>query len=394
MKKFLFGMLILIMFIPFVVKADMGAPMLRQYEVLVAKEDGIDYYDYYSGFKKKGTYNKDQVLTVIFESEEDGQKYLAVSTEGGYNYNDYYYVKASDVVVKNGEVKTSDSGVAHLEKANKFRIYKEDAIVRKGPSFMYDEVGKVKKGTIGSYKFYIEGSQYIYVDVDGVSGWIDTSDSNVLFYDGNYIASEKIELSCATIPVGTVLTNVWRADSWGMKSLITYDDCTELFDNFRTNKFVSLDETPKVNKISKDIKIYDTTSSNKKVLKEVTKGSEVVFFTEYGYIEDFEEHWDDVSYYVMYDGIKGWTSSLNYDDFTYVKDSEESLINPEEVEPPAEEPKEEEKDEKNDDKKSVLDTKTVILMCVVAGVSICLTAIVTIILVNKKNKKVEIPKGE
>ena len=46
MKKILKLLLLTILFIPYIVKADMGAPILKPYDMVVTNQNGIDYYGY------------------------------------------------------------------------------------------------------------------------------------------------------------------------------------------------------------------------------------------------------------------------------------------------------------------------------------------------------------
>ena len=80
MKKLKKIFILLIVFISFIainsVKADMSAPELRPYEVVVTNPSGIDYYNYKG--EVAGHLNKDDKVYVIYEY--DGKYTLGVKT--------------------------------------------------------------------------------------------------------------------------------------------------------------------------------------------------------------------------------------------------------------------------------------------------------------------------
>ncbi|MBQ4030830.1 MAG: hypothetical protein II625_03650, partial [Bacilli bacterium] len=95
MKKLLKLLLAIIMFVPFIAKADMGAPTVRTYKAVVIKAEGITKYD--DDLRKDGTLAKDSVVEVEYEIKEKGVVYLSVTMEDDEDYN-YFFVKAEDVV--------------------------------------------------------------------------------------------------------------------------------------------------------------------------------------------------------------------------------------------------------------------------------------------------------
>ena len=66
-KTFKIVLLMLIAILPVIVKADMAAPGLLDYEAIVVKEGGADYYEWKgidAGYVKVGHLDKDTVITV------------------------------------------------------------------------------------------------------------------------------------------------------------------------------------------------------------------------------------------------------------------------------------------------------------------------------------------
>ncbi len=375
MKKIVSYLLMFVLIIPFVVKADMGAPSVRTYDVLVVKEDGIDYYD--STFKKQGKFDKDQTLTVEFELTEKDVTYLSVRTSnGGY---DTKYVKASDVVVKEDEVKPTATGVDKLDKAVKVKIDAAEVIVRKGPSAAYGEIGKVKKGDTGTYKYYVDNSTYVYYESDSISGWVDSTDGAVLFKKGNYVVYKPLKLSCGTVPVGTMLTNIYITNVWTGKGLVEYNGCSEMVRVFRGDYLSSI-SYKSLYKFDTDVKVYADTDKSKKEIATIPKNTEVTVYGTYP-----EGMTDIYSYYVEYNGVKGWIIDLGADHSDFVKSLGEVEYPDTEATEETKKDEENKKDEKKENTESSgLDTMTIILICVIAGLTIALTATITIILVNKK----------
>ena len=380
MKKILGYLLVFVLMIPFVVKADMGAPMVRQYEVLVVKEEGISYYNYKNGkLVEVGRWEKNQTLSIDYEITEDGIKYLSATTGNDEDGYDSYYVKASDVVTKEKEVKVTDSGVNKLDKVVKVKAT-EDVDVRKGPGTAYEKIGTIKKDTVGTYRYYIDGSTFVYYESDDLSGWVDSTDGAVLFKNGNYIVYKLVKMSCGTIPFGTLLTNVYTTNIWTGKGLIEYNGCSEMIRVFRSDNLSSI-SYKYLYTFDTDVKVYADTDTTKKELATIPKNTKV---TVYG---QFPEGMNDkYSYYVEYGDIKGWVIDIAYDKAEFVESLGE-VEYPEDSSQPTEvktEEKDKEDSKEEDKKEDKMDTTTIILICVIVGLAIALGATITIILVNKK----------
>ena len=386
MKKVVKFLLVFALIIPFVVKADMGAPMLRPYEAIVIKEGGIKSYDY-ATMKEKGTFKKDQILNVTYEIVQDGVKYLAVEDADGNSY----YVKAEDVVAKEEEVKVSDSWVSKEDSAIAVKVYANEVTVRKGPSIAYKEIGKIKKGDTGSYKYYVHDSTYIYYESDSISGWVNYEENDedaVLLKKWNdFIVTKPIKLSCGTVPTGTILKDIWVANvDFMRRALVEYNGCSQMVNALKSEELSYLGE-PEVYTFSVDTKVYNDTQNQTKALIDIPKGERVIILARTPDYVD-ENH----SFYVIYKGVKGWTSKIAYNNLSEVEgglneSEKESLKEQEiEIEKPEEKKEEEKKEDKKEDKKESngFDTMTIILICVIAGLTIALTATITIILVNKK----------
>ena len=405
MKKVLKMLFVLMMLIPFVAKADMGAPELRSYEVEVVKEK-IEYYEHEeNGLKKKGEFEKGTKLKVIWEETIKGEDYLSVEIKNPDEYG--LLVKTSDVVPLKEEVSYTDSGVDKLDKKAKYRVYADEVEVRKGPSKSYKVVGVLKKGTTGEYQYNIIGSAYIYVEADGVKGWVDGLGRSVLTRndDSKYVVGKRLDTSCGTIPVNTVISGSWEAPIWDNlsnkdgASLISYKGCETFIPTFKSQYVANYFENKpgdgqKV--IVQEVKVYEDADLKKVVgtLPAYTIPEAIGENTLVG---------PSVSY-VQYKNIKGWIDDMPNDKFSmeFVKDvkmPEQPKEEPKEEEPKEEEPKEEEpkeeekkedkKDEKKEDKKDKkkMDTRTLGIICVVVGLALALAGVTTIVLINKNKTK-------
>ena len=87
MKKFLKLFVLLLLVIPFSVYADMGAPEIKPYEVIVTNPNGIDYYDNINDLNVKGHLNYNDKVTIEYESSTSVQISMGES---------YYYLKSVD----------------------------------------------------------------------------------------------------------------------------------------------------------------------------------------------------------------------------------------------------------------------------------------------------------
>ena len=387
--KLLFALFILLM--PFIVKADMGAPIVRSYEAIVIKADGIDYYAAGSDwdFTKKGHLDKDTKITVDFEMTSKDTTYLSFEYD-----DDIYYVRSEDVEPLDKEVSYKDSAVDKYEETFKVKVEAKDGVpVRKGPSAAYDVINTLDKGTVGKTKYYIEESGYIYIETDKVSGWVDTLEGAVLFYGGDYVVAEEIKLDCATIPIGTKIKDAWYTDMWSGNILLTYKGCSDYYHWFKQAALVEAESY--TGDIKNKATIYEKPTM-KKEIGTIPKGANVKVLSG-TYIEDDYDPNIEPKIYVEYEGKKGW---IVYKEnlFSNVKEYVEEKEEPKEEEEPKEDKEEKAKDENKDEdkdddddeeKENKLDTKTIVTICLFTAGAFVLGSVAAIVLVNVKKKKVK-----
>ena len=362
MKKILKAFLLTTLFVPTIVNADMSAPTTITYTGEVVKEEGIDCYDYdvNNGFKmvKQGHLDKGTKIETYYEIKVDGIKYVDTTIE------ECSYIKSSDIVPIGGAVKTTAEGVEKLDKPTEFMVIVDEVEVREGPSGSYKVVGTLKKGYKGTYSYYI--SSNIYVEEDGLKGWVNMLDKQVLTKGTDLITTYDVDTECGLIPASTIITNVWYATAWDGEALIKYNGKECYVPAFHSEMFYSFYDKAYTYTATESFKLYEKTDG-KTVVAEVPKGATVKTLAKIG----------GVSYgapeYVEYNGVKGWNISSNVENEPVP--TEDIAPTPELVE---------------EKKSNSLDTMTIIIICCIVAVTSALTAIVTIVLVNKKKKNVEV----
>ena len=192
MKKLSRILVLIILLIPFVVRADVGGPMLTSYEVIINNSDGaVEYsYDYKTNTISASTayLEKGKVIDIYDERYFDGELYLAYWDE---RYDDDFYIKKSDVLI-NGPELIEPSEKTYLADDYVY-VFGDSAYLYKGPALMYDKVSDnpVPKGT--RLRIIAGDELYWFVEYDGGKGWVLRSEdyngvkSNVAFErDSNY----------------------------------------------------------------------------------------------------------------------------------------------------------------------------------------------------------------
>ena len=378
MKKIFKVLMGVLLFLPFVVKADLGMPYFDSYEAVVITDDA-PYYDY-DGYdmKKEGTIPKDSKIEVQYEMDEDKEVYLGAVYKG-----DNIYIKAKDVAPLEEEVSYKKYAV---DKKYKFKVFENDGVaVRKGPSVVYDSIGTLKEGTVGTVKGEMPESVYIYVETDDLSGWISTQDAAVFTNDRSFIVTQDLKTSCGTVPAYTEFKHPWVSDVWSDKMEVEYKGCKDTIKWFKRDELLQVSYDT-YTKTKADLKVYDKMDGKKEAF-EIPAKTEINYLGTYFDMETGKEY-----YYVQYDGKKGWIKGNDreiFEDFYVGEDISED--EPEEEEEKEDTDKKDKKkhDDDEDEDEEKMDSKTIVLICVIGGVAFALGALVSIVLVNKKNKKKE-----
>ena len=409
MKKMVYVLISLFMFLPLMVFADMSSPVIKEYDVTVNNPDGVYAYTLNDGSEYIKT-NKiipyGEVITVNdFELEIDGFASYEYDEENDIDY----YVKLKDTVVVEQNYKVKESELAKKEKA----IVLKDVEIKKGPANAYESTGtKIRKGEIIDVRFFRvsedeEEADYInpfaYVEYKGIKGFItsygatiaynEIKDESIVSYQDMDIMDANSEKSIGLLKANTILKDhVYHVDDWshsyyieynGIKGLIynpSYifisDEKEKFTTNFRFNVYESLVD---------DMEHYE---SKLKIVGKLDK--DTTFYTNI-----WDEMYGECRIYISNDKVKGWiyAPSKDIDDensiscygLNFGEDDEE--IEEEQEDKPKEPYVIKDKDKINNKDKIVFSTKDIIVVCISAALIISLTALVIILLVNKKKKE-------
>lgn len=393
MKKIKILLVFILLLIPCMVRADMGAPMLKPYDMVVVAPDGIDYYDYEGNVK--GHLNKDDKITINSEFR-DGYTFTIDGNLGTYDLKDLTGLVllkeeltpedllnegySSDPNTHNGIV------IKNVTSNNTALVYAEGGVdVKKGPSKGYDTVSHLDKNTTIKYVYRIgdpTGSTHIYVDSNEVKGWIDILDGKVLLQNTTkFITYKEIELSCTKVPKNTILSPKYIADNWTHKVLVEYGNCKDLYNYFRgAEGLVGLTNNNYI--ANAELDIYEEYGNGGEKLGTIPADASFVVM---GNASQQGDTLGDL--YVSYDGKKGWIRSehanfkIDFDN-QYNEEAKKEIT----IEEDPEETNHE--NENNDISPNPVDYTS---MYVIIGLSIALIAAIIVILVNRK-KNIDINK--
>ena len=376
MKKILSVLVLLLLLIPFSVRADMGAPDVKSYDLQVTNPDGVNYYTDNTCSEVKGHLDKDATVTVVYESSEFFNIKIGDSETG--------FLKSIDglSLLKDSlsPEEALGQGVEKLDTKQKAIVYADDGVdILSGPALAYKKSGHLKKGTEVEYEYYAGHEPvYIYVETKEGNGWLNILEKKVLLeYTEEYIIKNDIDTTCGTIPANTALKAKYKTDQWSHSALFTYNGCEVMLGIFRDPTTLLI----RGGKYSSSTEqtIHKTADQSSEVVGTIPASTEFIGMASY-----FEYEGADTGLlYVEYNDVKGW---ITYDQqiVSYLGEAEIKSQVTDVVEPKKEEPKKEEKKETK--KSSGLSGDTIVLISVIGGASVALAAIVTIVLVNKKKK--------
>ena len=369
-----------------VAHADMSAPEIREFEIVVINPDGVDYYDY-KGILA-GHLNKDDTAIIMYEY--NGEYTLGSSEPGKYgNHEILGYIKSLDgFSIVQEEVDptkiTDDNTIIKYETAQKARVNNADGVdIYSGPSSVYKKVGHIDNKTTLTYE-YSTGT-HIYVEYSGKKGWVEILSGKVLIQnDGQYIFKDDVTTECGTVPRNSITTPIYRTDKWTHEALFEYNGCEFMHNYFRDDEIYEIFSWESNAKTKKDINLYEYADTSSNVVKVIPAGSVVRIIT--GNETMFHE--ESISY-LEYDGVRGWAieSSDVEEFFDYnVPTSNDDPVKIDDTIKPTEEP--ETPTEPQVDVKKGISLQELILLCSMGGVLLIVTAVAVVILINKtKNNK-------
>ncbi len=443
MKK-LFILLIGLILLPSIVSADMAAPTIVKYKASVNNPDGIDIYkavevdedEYEIRYEKTEKKLAFGITIELYDEGEwddgfvpidDNDKEFVKVTELSAVDNEYKVNKRTldnkpydALVIKNAPIK---SGPATGYKTLKTLNAGEKIQIRDisfNPSF---EEGAEDTWTEEDKKFVEENDNYEdefnpwkYIEYSGVKGYITTYDDSIAYNikDNEIVTSSTIEIYdvntlkvIKTIPVGTKLSvKTGWLNNWTNYIYIEVDGIKGY-----TNQYdfaIKLDKAYEFKAI-KDIKVYknndiynsDGTYKNDDSLVVTTLKAGTTFNVEY-----VQEGYDFVLYYEK-DNVKGFIisdtddiSSEYFDERFKDEEDEEDEDDEDDEDDEKIVPEENEEKQPEDEKEKPVEKEEKIIkpksnnntlyICIGAGIILSITAVVTIILINKKKKQKEL----
>lgn len=147
--------------LPSVVRADMGAPEIISYEVIVTNKNGA------KELNGDVVIPYDTVCMVNYELKREEGLYLTVDCKG---YEGSYDINAEDVrVLKEEYQPTSDY---KLEEAVRYYVM-NDVEMYSGPSYKYKMIGEIiPAGSIVTVTHIDSDEAWGYVEYNGKKGWL------------------------------------------------------------------------------------------------------------------------------------------------------------------------------------------------------------------------------
>ena len=380
MKKLIALLIIFISFLSItVVHADMSAPEMRAFEVEVTASNGVDYYKWDGTVA--GHLNKGDKVYVIYEY--NGVYTLGINTtkygiETKESIGDVKSLDGFTIVEKEVKPDIEDDRIIKYDEDQKAIVYSSNGVdIFSGPDDAYEKVGHIKKDVTLSYKYALKDMDitYIYVTYENTSGWVEILEGKVLIQnDTQYIFRNDVDTKCGIIPRNTITTPTYRTDKWDHKTLFEYNNCKILLDSFRDSEI--LDVFVSYQKNLKDIAIFKDADPSSEIVGTIPAGSIITVFAG----GDFMSGTESVRY-VKYNDLVGW--SLDNDAaFEYI--SQPETIEEEKIEDTVKV----EEQKTPEDVKPVIQKKnpieTLILLCGFGIGLLIITALVVIILINRK----------
>jgi len=400
MKKIKFILLTILLVIPTIVKADAGAPM-SHYKVRISNPNGAYIYDYKSSdegyVKTEYKIEYDKVVTINTEMVISGE------TFGGYVCTNEDREHCGYINLSNTEGLTIDLNDYHSNYEKTFYVYDDTCLLSNGPSSsVYKKIGsetKLEKGYTFTTDYYDDLWAYIpekkvwvytysyefYKLSDNTYGTCVITKSDETF---NLLTLEEVKIYdspknkdkvLGTIPANTKISASYYYYSQKLYPhyYVTYNGVTGFIaPNVDENDYVVRDvaheESSTIKVIAAEgIPLYKEYNTNSEVIATIPQDtvltSELSLYAHHG----------PMLYKVEYENQTGWV------EWSY--DKVESTSSP--VAEAPEEPEEEPDVIIDDSPKTNPTLNQIITICSVIVAIVCITAMVTIILINKKKEK-------
>ena len=356
------------------VKAD-ELPTIISHKVMVTNKEGTVCYK--DGEKTDKTIPYKTMLIVNYDINGN---YINV-TNDDYDCD----VKFSDVSANTQKFSLDTKGVEKINTVRAIVLPSSGLNMRIGPSVTYSKVTIIPQNAIVTLT-HKAGTYWYYTEYNDKTGWI-TAMNNYLGFDSNkvLINYEKTNIYnskgtsiLGSIPVNTEITDyvLLPTDNNGFKYYVKYNNITGYIKDmlYKTNG------TGKI-KLIKDVELKD---ANGNPIKRMTSGTEL----EYTMVSENGFYFPD----------RKTVINLESDDFEYINETKqlvkdkgylgEGIFGEEKQERIEETPTPEpETVEENTEEKNGMSTRDIIIICLLGGIFLALTAIVIIKLVNGKKKE-------
>lgn len=381
MKRIFYLIVGLLLVIPFTVKADMSAPEIKELEVTPKSSSGATIYSF-GNYEEIGKLKSGETLKISTENEVKGVIY-------GCSYEDEKCVKMSEVKNADKNVKSKEDKAIYVGRV----FAKDGAELYEGPSYAYSKTGDTipYNAEVRIADLSRGVGTWVYVEYNDISGYVDTATSPIgqLFKNKIIITENNKEYEEYYESNGWD-RSLYAKDGDTYKKYSTYD----LADVFQyTDKFV-LETDAKLYKFAEAGENEQSNKSTVGTLKKGTKVEILYSYYDYGYS----------AHYVTDGNSKGWLISVEKDDGDYefpyfdldyekltknkeYKEFDDQKVLAEEYFKDPDAPTPVKKDDKSEGFK--LTPKMIVMLSCAGGALIVLTAIITIIFVNKKKKSVQ-----
>ena len=365
------------------VKADMGPPMIIEYQAVVANKDGAICYN--DGKKTDIVIPFGEVIDIYWELNGN---YINVT----YN-NKSCDIKASDIKAKQDSFSVNTAGVEKIKETKAVILAKGGLNLRKGPSVPYSKIMTIPQYSVVTLK-YKAGTYWYYAEYNGRSGWISGMNQYFGFDNSNILYSYKdvdiYDINDKSKKIGTIKAFTEVSD---YIELVQYDGPNFLV-NYNGIKGYVYYMPYKVEgeiKILNDVGLYN--NNDKKTTKTLNSGKT--------YKYSIIEYNNDIN--IFYFPSENGYAILKYNEYELIGDTKNlikktgyigsGLFGEEKVENDTSQEEiideQEEIIEDKEEKDEKVNKVEIIIICLLVGILIALSILIIIKLVNmKKDKKV------
>ena len=379
MKKLMMLILGVLLFIPAIVLADMGAPSIRAYKVTPKSEEGAtcygikesDWGNSTAEFEKKGIVKYKEEVAIQIEETWNGEVYGTNWEEGS---DDCYYKLSEFKVV--GESTDKDEAVY----AGK--VFAKDGVeIYEGPASAYEKTGKkIPYGTDVATSDFLDYSTWVYVEYGDIKGYVNAENGGLgILYKKDVISGETSK----------EYNSFYQLDNWSRAIMVKDGESyIKLYQNMENPGYATKFFYKNEMKIANEWKLQKKGDFDSEAITTIPKGETVTILYHGGP--------NCTSYdYVSYKDQKGWINYRECGEEEQPYESYENLVESDDYMEWNEGKvlydtyKEEQTATKKNSSSKAKDPNTILITSICAGGAIVLTSIVTIILVNKKKKTTE-----